>query len=81
MVMQPDAVRRAFGREVRARRTALGISQEKLALEAGLSLRHVSELERGAKMPSLMTVVAVAHALGCPPGELVEAAVSPKAGG
>ena len=75
MPVQPEALRRAFGHEVRARRIARGYSQERLALDAGLSLRHVSELERGVKMPSLVTVVAVAAALGCRPGELVDAAV------
>ena len=74
MVVQPDALRRAFGREVRTRREARGFSQEKLAFEASLSLRHISELERGGKMPSLLTVVAIARALGSPPGELVDAA-------
>lgn len=71
MRAHPDAIRRAFGRELRLRRTALGLSQEAVAHEAGLSLRHVSELERGAKMPSLATVIALAEALDCPAGELV----------
>lgn len=75
MVVQPEALRRAFGQEVRARRLARGFSQERLAMDAGLSLRHVSELERGAKVPSLVTVVAIASALGCRAGELVDAAV------
>ena len=75
-MVQPDALRGAFGREVRARRLARGFSQERLALDAGLSLRHVSELERGVKMPSLLTVVSIAFALGCRAGELIDAAVT-----
>ena len=77
MPRHPDAVRQAFGKEVRARRLAQGRSQEALALDAGLSLRHVSELERGLKTPSLLTVLAVARALGCRPGDLVNPLAEP----
>lgn len=76
MAVPPDALQRAFGEALRARRIAQGLSQERVALEAGLSLRHVSELERGRQNPSLATIVAIARALGCRAGELVDGAVT-----
>jgi transcriptional regulator with XRE-family HTH domain len=78
MPVDPVALRRAFGREMRARRLARGVSQEALALEAGVSMRHVSELERGLQTPSLVTVVALELALRCQPGELVNRAAQQK---
>jgi len=43
----------AFGRILRRRRTAKGISQEELASRAGLHRTFVSMLERGTRAPSL----------------------------
>lgn len=38
---------RAFGERLRAARADMGWSQEKVALSAGISLQHLSLLERG----------------------------------
>lgn len=63
--------RQAFGRALLARRKASGISQEALALEAGLSTTYVAMVERGEKTPTLSTVIALARVLGCSAWELV----------
>ncbi|MDQ3655155.1 MAG: helix-turn-helix domain-containing protein, partial [Chloroflexota bacterium] len=55
----------AFGDLLRSRRVAAGLSQERLAERAGLSLRGISDLERGVRRsPRLETVRMLADALG-----------------
>jgi transcriptional regulator with XRE-family HTH domain len=55
----------AFGELLRRYRVAATLTQEELAARAGLSLRAVSDLERGVKSrPHLYTVRALAEALG-----------------
>jgi predicted ATPase/DNA-binding XRE family transcriptional regulator len=54
-----------FGKLVRRHRTAAALSQETLAERAGLSVRAISDLERGVhRAPRLETVRLVADALG-----------------
>ena len=61
---------------LRRYRVAAGLSQEALADQAGLSLRGVSDLERGlSRAPSLHTLGRLADALG------LEGERSPGAGG
>jgi transcriptional regulator with XRE-family HTH domain len=55
---------RRFGRVVRRRREAAGISQEALADEAGLHRTYISLLERGLRNPSLTVISKLARALG-----------------
>lgn len=53
-----------FGRLLRSYRLAAGLSQERLAERAGLSLRGISDLERGARTsPRLETVRLLADGL------------------
>jgi transcriptional regulator with XRE-family HTH domain len=54
-----------FGDLLRRHRTAAGLTQDKLAERAGLSLRGLSDLERGARRaPYRDTVLRLAEALG-----------------
>src|SRR4051794_1436568 len=54
----------AFGASLRQLRTAAALSQEVLAERAGLSLRGISDLERGVRRaPHLTTVRLLADAL------------------
>jgi transcriptional regulator with XRE-family HTH domain len=53
----------AFGRTVRKARRDRELSQEALADEAGLSAKHVGEIERANKDPRLTTVLKLASAL------------------
>jgi transcriptional regulator with XRE-family HTH domain len=55
--------RRRFGRAVRARRAALGISQEELALRIGADQAYVSRIEAGRMNVTLETAEAIAAAL------------------
>lgn len=52
-----------LGNVIRRERAALGISQEELAARAGLHRTYVSDVERGARNPSLESVVKLARAL------------------
>lgn len=54
----------AFGKLLRAYRLSAGLSQERLAERAGLSMRGISDLERGARTtPRLETVRMLAEGL------------------
>lgn len=61
----------AFGARVRARRTELGKSQEKLAQDSGLHWTFVGQVERGRRNLSLMNILKLAEGLQIDPGELV----------
>ena len=56
-------IKRRFGRAVRARRAALAISQEELALRIGGDQAYVSRIETGAMNVTLETAQQIAEAL------------------
>ncbi len=56
----------AFGQAVRDRRRKLGLSQEELAWRAGLNRSYVTDVERGARNPSLATIDRLSQALQTP---------------
>lgn len=60
----------AFGRTLRKARRDRDLSQEALADEAGLSAKHVGEIERANKDPRLTTVLKLADALELSSNEL-----------
>jgi len=60
-----------FGREVRRRRVALGLTLEQLAERSGLTPNYIGTVENGRRDPSLSTVLSLAVGLGVPAGELV----------
>ena len=62
----------AFGRVLRAKRKEVGLSQEALALEAGIDRNFVSLMERGLNQPSLSTVFKLAKALKVEPASLLK---------
>lgn len=55
---------RLFGRYVRERRTAGGITLRELAERSGVSIAAIRSLETGGANPSLSTVIQVIEALG-----------------
>lgn len=56
-------VKSAFGSAVRSKRCEKGLSQEELADRAGLHRTYVSDVERGARNPSLQSIEKLAVAL------------------
>jgi transcriptional regulator with XRE-family HTH domain len=65
-----QVVRGAIGAVLRGRREALHRTLTEVAMEAGLSPAHLSEVERGRKEVSTERLMAVAHALGVRPADL-----------
>jgi transcriptional regulator with XRE-family HTH domain len=58
-----DTLKQQFGSVIVRRRKAIELGQEALADKAGLHRTHVSLLERGKRMPSLLVVKKLAAAL------------------
>jgi len=61
-----------YARPVAAARRKLGISQAQLASYAGISRKHLGEIERGTSRPSADVLLALASALAVEPRELTE---------
>ncbi|MFJ1471060.1 helix-turn-helix domain-containing protein [Massilia orientalis] len=59
-----------FGAAVRARRTALGMSQEALADYAGIDRSHMGKLERGERNVTFLNILRIARAVQCNPSDL-----------
>jgi transcriptional regulator with XRE-family HTH domain len=63
---------RVFGERVRARREALGLSQEALAAQSGVHWTFLGQVERGRRNLNLHNLLKLAAGLGVDPGELVQ---------
>lgn len=61
----------AFGQAVREFRVARGLTQEGLALVAGVDRGFMGHLERGERQASLTVLLKIAKALGCRPSALL----------
>lgn len=66
-----DNIHRAFGKVLREYRSKADLSQEDLALEAGIDRTFVSLLERGQRQPTLTTLFRLAKVLEVSPATLV----------
>lgn len=69
-----DRLRSELGRQVRLARTARGWTLRDLSEASGLSVSQLSSIERGAHLPSLDSLLAVAHALGAQPSDWLKGA-------
>ena len=63
-----------LGEAIRQGRSLLGISQGELAERSGLHRTYVSDLERGARNPSIESIEKLARALGVSVAKLFEIA-------
>jgi transcriptional regulator with XRE-family HTH domain len=61
-----------LGAAIRERRTFLRMSQEELAVRSGLHRTYLSDVERGARNPSIKTIEKIAQALQVPVVKLFE---------
>lgn len=68
-----------LGAAIRHKRTILGISQGELADRAALHRTYVSDLERGARNPSIDSIEKLARALQLSVAKLFEVAGNDKA--
>ncbi|RZJ42881.1 MAG: XRE family transcriptional regulator [Brevundimonas sp.] len=60
-----------LGRNVRAIRISLGLSQEELAFRAGMKRTYLSDLERGVRNPTVRAVERLALAMEIAAHELL----------
>jgi transcriptional regulator with XRE-family HTH domain len=63
---------RVLGERVRARREALGLSQEALAARSGVHWTFLGQVERGRRNLNLHNLLKVAAGLDMDPAELVQ---------
>jgi transcriptional regulator with XRE-family HTH domain len=68
-----------LGMTIKTQRTSLGISQEELAHRARLHRTYISDLERGARNPSVESIEKLAAALQISVAKLFEQAGAGKA--
>lgn len=60
-----------FARSVRKLRHELGLSQEELGEQSGLTRNYIGMIERGETSPTLDAVEAISAALGKPAKEML----------
>jgi len=65
-------IRKRLGDNVRRLRTDKGWSQEDYADRAGIHRTYVSDIERGARNPTITVVEKLAKPLGVTPGKLLD---------
>ncbi len=65
-------IRTRLGRNLRRLRDEKGWSQEAFAFEAKIHRTYVSDIERGARNPTIMVVEKLAMALGVKVGQLLD---------
>lgn len=73
----PDPMDIALGAAVRIRRKSLGISQEALAEQCGVSFQQVQKYENGANRISFSRLVQIARALECRVVDLMDVLDAP----
>jgi len=74
MAERKRAARDDVGASVRRRRQALGLTLEQLAARSGVSRAMLSDVERGAKSPTIKVARSIATGLGLSLSELVSGA-------
>ena len=70
-MVKVSAVSKKIGKRVRQIRERKEITQEELALSAGLNRAYIGYIERGERNPSTETLVKIAKALKIHPSELL----------
>ena len=66
-----DSMLKAVGKVVQEKRSQLGLSQEELARRSNLHRTYISDVERGSRSVSLITLCKLARALHVEASSLV----------
>lgn len=61
-----------MGTNVRRARSAAGLTQEQVALEAEIDLTYMGAIERGRRNPSILVLARIAEALSVEPADLLK---------
>jgi transcriptional regulator with XRE-family HTH domain len=72
-----DEISLRTGRAVKQQRDSAGLSLRVLAARSGISPSMISDIERGAKSPTVTTVVRLAQALGVSAAALIDGGTDP----
>ena len=64
-------MRKLVGRNVRRLRLAAGMTQEQFAERSGFSQQYISDLERGRRNPTIVSLFELAQALRAMPIDLI----------
>ncbi len=64
-------MRKLIGRNVRRIRGERGLTQEQFAERSGFSQQYISDLERGRRNPTIVSLFELAEALGSTPVQLL----------
>lgn len=78
---QKSGIIAVLAENVRRLRTAAELSQEDLALEAGLDRTYISQVERGLRNVTIEVLARLAKALGTTADQLIVAPRKSRAGG
>lgn len=71
--MDKDKILKEFGRNLRAERCRLGISQDMLAEKMGICAgKHIGTIERGETNPSLTTILAIMKTINIDFNQLID---------
>jgi transcriptional regulator with XRE-family HTH domain len=70
-----DKIARRVGQAIKERREGLSLTLRALASKSGISASMISDIERGAKSPTISTLSVLAAALGVPTSTLVDTAI------
>jgi transcriptional regulator with XRE-family HTH domain len=65
---------RRFGEALREERKRMGLSQERLALEAEINRTYMGGVERGEENISLLSILKISDVLKVKPSEILEKA-------
>ena len=65
-------MRKLVGRNVRAARDERGMTQERLADVSGFTQQYISDLERGRRNPTIVSLYELAQALSVTPIDLLK---------
>jgi len=72
-----DKISKRVAEAIRARREQLGLTLRALASRSGVSSSMISDVERGAKSPTIAILAALAQAMDIPLSALVESPAQP----
>ncbi|MDR2050292.1 MAG: helix-turn-helix domain-containing protein [Deltaproteobacteria bacterium] len=67
-----DKISKSLGLRIRSLRVSRGLSQDALAEKAGMSVKHLGKIERGAVNASVQCLTDIAEALALPLRDLLE---------
>ena len=76
--MNPETFRRRVASRVRMARWRLGLTQEEAAVQAGVTMRYLAEIERGRRNPTLGVLFDIARIMKVAVADFVDVGDAPR---